>query len=238
MQDLLYRLGSQPAMQVACCTHSPVFIDIANHHKAIVRMTKSTTGDVSKKQVTQEIFVGQGDVVERQKLTAITRFNPTVNEMFFTSDVVLIEDQTAIAAFQRGAEITGLFQRHPRKRRGVSMIDTAGKTTITAFQKVLNAFEIPYRVLHDEDRSNRTAFALNVKIAALAANPLGLHPIHLVGPESLESTLGYAAGNSAGKPYDAVCKVEDLHQQNALPQAFTEAMNFVYFGTLIEPPPQ
>lgn len=35
----------------------------------------------------------------------------------------------------------------------------------------------------------------------------------------------------------AVAKVEELFNQNALPQAFIEAMNFVYFGSLIEPPP-
>jgi putative ATP-dependent endonuclease of the OLD family len=238
MQDLLYRLASQSAMQVACCTHSPVFIDIANQHKAIVRMAKSATGDVSAKQVTQEIFVGQADAVERQKLTAITRFNPSVNEIFFASEVVIMEELTAAAAFQRGAEVTGIFQRHPKKKRGVSIIDTTGKLNIPSFQKVLNAFDIPYRVLHDEDRSNPAAFAWNIKIAALAANPPGMHPVHLVGPESLENTLGYAAAGGAGKPYDAVCKVEELHGQNALPQAFAEALNFVYFGSLVEPPPQ
>lgn len=51
MRDLLYRLAAQPAFQVACCTHSPVFIDIANRYKAIVRMTKAANGDVSAKQV-------------------------------------------------------------------------------------------------------------------------------------------------------------------------------------------
>jgi hypothetical protein len=34
----------------------------------------------------------------------------------------------------------------------------------------------------------------------------------------------------------AVAKVEELVNQGALPQAFTEAMNFIYFGTLLEPP--
>ena len=57
----------------------------------------------------------------------------------------------------------------------------------------------------------------------------------MVGPESIESTLGYVAQGGAGKPYAAVCKVEELHNQNALPQPFLDALNFVYFGALTEP---
>jgi ABC-type dipeptide/oligopeptide/nickel transport system ATPase component len=235
MRDLLYRLADQPFFQVACCTHSPVFIDIANRHKAILKMAKSTEGKVTAKQVTHEIFVGHIDEVERQRLLAVTRFNPSVNEIFFAREVVLLEELTAVAAFERAAELTGIFARHPLKRRGVSIIETTGKGNIPAFQKVLNAFDIPYRVVHDEDRSDVSAFAGNARIMALSGNPPANHPIHLVGPESIESTLGYVAQRGAGKPYAAVCKVEELYHQSALPQAFKEALNFVYFGSLAEP---
>jgi predicted ATP-dependent endonuclease of OLD family len=235
MRDLLYRLSLQPFFQVACCTHSPVFIDIANRHKAIVRMAKDVDGAVSAKQVTQEIFVGQTDEVERQKLLAVSRFNPNVNEIFFAREVVLMEELTAVAAFERAAEITGLFVRHPHKRRGVSIVETTGKGNIPAFQKVLNAFDIPYRVIHDEDRSMPNEQANNLRILAFSGATQPPHPIHLVGPESIESTLGYVAQKGAGKPYAAVCKVEELHSQNAIPQSFIEALNFVYFGTLAEP---
>lgn len=234
MRDLLYRIAGQPSFQVACCTHSPVFIDIASRHKAIVRMAKAADGTVSAKQVTQEIFEGHADEIERQRLTAVSRFNPSVNEIFFAREVVLMEELTAVAAFERAAELTGLFVRHPQKRRGVSIIETTGKGNIPAFQRVLNVFDIPYRVIHDEDRSNATAMRENARIMALSGNPPARHPIHLVGPESIENTLGYLAAQKA-KPYDAVCKVEELHGQNALPQAFVDALNFVYFGTLAEP---
>jgi putative ATP-dependent endonuclease of OLD family len=235
MRDLLYRLASKHGLQVACCTHSPVFIDVANRHKAIVRMSKNGTGDVSAKQVAQEIFTGHADEVERQKLQTVARFNPAVNEVFFSNDVVIMEEFTAVAAFERGAELTGIFDRHPSKKRGVAIIETAGKGNIPAFQKVLNAFEIPYRVIHDEDRSSAQSLGENARIMAQAGNPPALHPIHLVGPESIESTLGYVASKSAGKPFAAVQKVEELHTQNSFPQPFIEALNFVYFGSLTEP---
>lgn len=235
MRDLLYRLSSQALFQVACCTHSPVFIDIANRHKAILKLSKASDGTVSSKQVTNDIFVGHADEVERQRLLAVSRFDPTVNELFFAREVVLLEELTAVAAFERAAEVTGLFMRHPDKRRGVSIIETNGKGNIPAFQKVLNAFDIPYRIVHDEDRSNAGELANNLRIMALSGTPPANRPIHMVGPESIENTLGYVPQGGTGKPYAAVCKVEELHNQNALPQPFLDAMNFVYFGALTEP---
>jgi energy-coupling factor transporter ATP-binding protein EcfA2 len=236
VRDLLYRLAAQPAFQVICCTHSPVFIDIANRHKAIVRMTKATNGAVSAKQVTTEIFVGPVDEVERQVLTAVSTFSPGVNELFFASEVVLLEELSALAAFERAAELTGLFIRHPMKRRGVSIIDANGKGSIPAFQKVLNAFDIPYRVVHDEDRSNPNEAAKNARIMAQAGNVPAARPIHLLSPECLEDVLGYQPPSKA-KPFAAVRRVEELAAQNTLPAAFLEALNFVYFGTLLEPQP-
>ena len=236
MRDLLYRLAAQPSFQVACCTHSPVFIDIANRHKAIVRMTKSANGNVAAKQVTNEIFVGPVDEVERQVLTAVSTFSPGVNELFFASEVVLLEELSALAAFERAAELTSLFTRHPMKRRGVSIIDTNGKASIPAFQKVLNAFDIPYRVLHDEDRSKPAEAAKNARIMAQAGNVPAARPIHLLSPECLEDVLGYKSPSKA-KPFAAVRRVEELVAQNELPAPFIEALNFVYFGTLLEPQP-
>ncbi|MFG7003133.1 TOPRIM nucleotidyl transferase/hydrolase domain-containing protein, partial [Burkholderia pseudomallei] len=75
--------------------------------------------------------------------------------------VVLMEEFSAIAAFERGAELMGLFERHLRLRREVSLVDCNGKSNIPAFQRVLNAFNIPYRVLHDEDPGNPAEQANN-----------------------------------------------------------------------------
>ncbi len=236
MRDLLYRLAAQPAFQVACCTHSPVFIDIANRYKAIVRMAKATNGDVSAKQVTQELFVGNANEIDRQVLTAVSKFSPGVNELFFAPEVVLLEELTALAAFERAAELTGLFDRHPMKRRGVAIIDANGKASIPAFQRVLNAFDIPYRVVHDEDRSKPAELARNLGIIAAAGVGPGARPVHLLSPDSIEDTLDYMPP-SKGKPYAAVCRVEGLAAQNALPAPFLAALNFVYFGTLTEPNP-
>ena len=237
MRDVLYRLSAKTGMQVACCTHSPIFLDIAERHKSIVRMSKSVAGDVSSIQVTEEIFVGTADAVDKARLQTVARFNPAVNELFFSRDVVLLEEFTAVAAFERAADITGIFARHPAIRRSVALVDADGKYTIPAFQKTLNAFSIPYRIVHDEDRGNASATAQNAKILALATNASGTRPIHMVGPTNIESVLGYEI-TSGSKPFAAVRKVEELHANNCLPLAFIEAVNFAYFGTVTEPVPQ
>jgi predicted ATP-dependent endonuclease of OLD family len=235
MRDLLYRLSGGQRMQVACCTHSPVFVDVANRHKAIVLMSKGREGLVTAKQVTTEIFVGTEDEVDRERLQTVARFNPFINELFFSRDVVLLEEFTAIAAFERAAELNGLFDRHPAIRRNVTMIDTSGKGNIPAFQRVLNAFAIPYRILHDEDRSNPQERSSNLRILAIATNPSGTRPIHMVGPESIENLLGYQSSKSSGKPFAAVREVEKLHASGGLPAEFIAALNFAYFGSLVEP---
>lgn len=234
MRDVLYRLAGQPGMQVACCTHSPVFLDIAERYRTIARMVKLPTGDASCQQVTQDLFPTPGDAAERQKLQTIARFHPTVNELFFAKHVVLFEEFSAIAAIERAAELAGLFARHRRLRREVTFVDCDGKQNITAFQRMLNAFAIPYRVLHDQDQNNPAAFAVNARIAA-ATPAAGGVLVHVVGPNDLEGMLGYVATKGASKPFVAVRRVEELHGQGALPPGFIEAMNVAYFGQAAEP---
>lgn len=233
MRDVLHRVAAQAGTQVACCTHSPVFLDIATNYRAIVRMLKTPQGDAAAHQVTQDLFPGQPLQADRQRLNTVARFDPTVNELFFAKQVVLMEEFSAIAAFERGAETMGLFERHQRLRREVSFVDCNGKSNIPAFQRVLNAFDIPYRVLHDEDPGNAAERANNQKIFLLL--PGGAAQLHLIAPD-LEGLLGYQAP-SKSKPYAAVSTVENLHAQGQLPAAFQQAVCMAYFGQAAEPLP-
>ncbi|WP_445147367.1 ATP-dependent nuclease [Dyella sp. Tek66A03] len=233
MRDVLHRLAAQEGTQVACCTHSPIFLDIASHYRAIVRMLKTPQGDAASHQVTEDLFPGQPLQADRQRLNTVARFDPTVNELFFAKRVVLMEEFSAIAAFERGAEVMGLFERHQRLRREVSFVDCNGKSNIPAFQRVLNAFNIPYRVLHDEDPGNPAEQANNQKILLLL--PDGANQLHLIAPD-LEGLLGYQPP-SKSKPYAAVSTVENLHAQGQLPAAFQQAVCMAYFGQAAEPLP-
>ncbi len=235
MRDLLYDLASQRKMQVVACTHSPVFLDIADKYKSIVRLTRDGVGVVKAHQVTGELFPGPEDQSEKERIQTVSRFDPAVNEVFFSSQVVLFEEFSAIAAFERAAELVGIFDRHPGVRRTVTAIDCTGKQNIPAFQRTLNAFHIPYRVIHDEDRGKPDQLAHNARIAAWAAGAVPVATTHMLSPDDLEGVLGFQVPKSASKPYLAVRRVEELAAMNALPVSFIEALNFAYFGQISEP---
>lgn len=232
MKDVLHRLAAQAGTQVACCTHSPVFLDIAENYRAIVRMYKTPQGDAAIHQVTQDLFPGVPNQLDKQRLNIVAKFDATVNELFFAKRVVLMEEFSAIAAFEHAARLMGLFERHRRIRREVALVDCNGKSNIPAFQRVLNAFDIPYRVLHDADPGNPAEQTNNQRIFGLLPN--GVAQVHLVNPD-LEGLLGYAPGKN--KPFTAVCTVDNLYTQGQLPVPFQQAVCMAYFGQMTEPQP-
>ncbi|MHB8756361.1 MAG: ATP-dependent nuclease, partial [Candidatus Acidiferrales bacterium] len=189
MRDVLYQLAEQPGFQVICTTHSPVFLDIARAHKTIVRTVKSPEGRMVKfLQVSDDIFAGQDANAERERISLVKNFHPTVNEVFFAKRVVLLEESSALVAFARAAELIGMFERHPNLRRDVTLIDCDGKGSIPMFQRVLNRFEIPYTVIHDEDRGNRDQERENARIEGLLDAAHGRNR-HLISPTNLEGLL-------------------------------------------------
>lgn len=230
MRDALYRLALQPRFQVICTTHSPVFLDMGGQHRRIVRVVKNANRDVALFQVSGELFAAEDDSEDRDRLRVVAEFHPTVNEVFFAKRVVLFEEASAVCAFERAAELTGLFDRHPQSRRDVTLINCEGNGNIPMFQLVLNHFHIQYTVIHDEDRGNASANVTNERIEHL----LHSNSRHLVSPTDLEGLLGYVAAGR-DKPYQAVKKVEELADVNSLPPDFMQALNWVYFGQDSEP---
>ncbi len=232
MRDVLYRLATQPGLQVICSTHSPVFLDMAQKHRAIVRVVKNPDRKVNIQQVLTDLFEGDDAKSEHDRLRLVAAFNPVVNEIFFAKRVVLFEEPSAPTAFERAAELTGIFDRHPGARYDVALVDCRGKRSIPMFQKVLNHFGIPYLVLHDEDRSNPTEASVNTKITNALMPGLGTQ--FMISPENIEGLLGYVPVKR-DKPYQAFKKVEELYEASGLPEMFLKAMNMVFFGQETEP---
>ena len=202
-------------------------------HSAIVRVVKGADGRVSFFQVTSDLFTGDDAQSERDQLRLITSFHPTVNEVFFARRVVLLEEQSALGAFQRCAELTGLFERHPDIRRDATLIDCVEKQNIPLFQTVLNHFQIQYTVVHDQDAGNPAEQAPNSKIETLLSAGVMKNSRHMISPNDLEHMLGFIAKKH--KPYEALMAVERLCQDDGLPVEFSCAMNWVYFAQETEP---
>ena len=178
-------------------------------------------------QVLEDLFDGEEDA--KDLLSMVAKFHPGINEVFFAKEVVLMEEESSIAAFSTAAEITGLFDRHPDCRYDVSLVDCCGKTAVKLYQQVLNHFGIPYRVVHDED-TGKAQKQENAEIADL----LNGNPCKMLCPD-LEGVLGYSP--SKQKPYRAMCRVKELGP-DGLPDVFMNTMNWIYFSQEEEPPVQ
>ncbi len=219
MRDTLYDLSKSDNYQVICCTHSPVFIDMAEKHTAIVRLDIDKTRKITPKQVTEEIFTGETAEDDKKRLRMITNFDPAVNELFFAKRVVLVEGDTEIAVFQATAELVGLFNQNPHAKRDTTFINCHGKWTILLFLEVLNHFGVEYIVFHDEDKDkDGNVLQANEAIGKLVRSP---NERRMFSPNDLESLLGYDAGKK-DKPIRAVKKIEELASANSIPDEFQE----------------
>ncbi len=133
--------------QVIYATHSPLFIDAFEHDSIAIVTKPSIEKGTLVTTCNSAAFDGLDD---RKIFKGLTRLNPTINEMFFAKRVLLVEgpeDQIAVNAF--------LVDEKKIKNRveeiDWSIIVAGGKEAIPFFQRVLNAFAIPYTVLHDLD---------------------------------------------------------------------------------------
>jgi predicted ATP-dependent endonuclease of OLD family len=92
----------------------------------------------------------QSTALVRKIFQGFTKLNPAMNELFFATRVLLVEgpeDLVAVTAILQRAGIV----RVRVEELGWSILVCGGKPSIPFFQRVLNAFSIPYAVMHDLD---------------------------------------------------------------------------------------
>lgn len=227
MRDALYDLAASEHYQVICSTHSPVFLNMAEKHRAIVRLEKDwKTRQVIKRQVTSEIFTGDTALERKKWLRMVLDFDPGVNELFFAKRVVLVEGDTEVAVLAEAAKLMGIFDEHPHLRHDVTIVNCHGKWTIPAFQQVLDHFEIEYFVLHDQDAENSPAFGANKVIGELLRSPEDCYMF----VENLEQALRMDAPPK-DRPIRALEHVRALIQSGAgFPKEFSGAVRLAYLG--------
>jgi len=122
-------------------THSPHFIRMEDYrHIVIVKKPDLETGTIVQR-VKEELFEGE----KKKRFNMIRFFNPDRNELFFARKVVLVEGATEKVLLPLLAKRLDCFDH------SVSIIDCGSKFNLTLYMEVLNAFGIPYLVIHDED---------------------------------------------------------------------------------------
>lgn len=211
----LREIASTPGNQVFICSHSTHFVNL-DFYKSIVIVRKD---DVKKgttiKHCTQDLFEGDDADDKKHRFHMAAWVNPDRGELFFARKVVLVEGETEHAIFPFLAAKLDCFDP------SVTIIDCGSKHNLLLYIRILNAYQIPYAVVHDEDplpdpippdwndhkrREKRRTFELNASIAAEVNTDLG--SIFVLSPD-FESASGVSKrqGVKMGK---AIAALEHL----------------------------
>ncbi len=171
MRDALLKIAQSGVGQVVCTTHSPVFLDLADRHDGIVIVRRSGGAPFRTQRVDDVFKQDEEDREQRARLRMLLSFDSAANEVFFADSVCLVEGDCEVAAIEATARKLHELKKidlpaYLVARRSVAVVNCRGKWTIPAFQTVLKAFGIRYRVVHDEDTSDGPRRA-NDQIAGL-----------------------------------------------------------------------
>ncbi|WP_080890447.1 ATP-dependent nuclease [Photobacterium angustum] len=240
LKGILETIGASNNWQVVSTTHSPFLIDVASDPKSLVLVSRNGRGEPSEvKQLQSDPFaVAANGAQERQALRAALDFHPTVCEAFFASRVVLVEGDSEVAVFKRASEILEVFEMASSNVENTTIVSCGGKWTIPAIARLLANFEIPFRIVHDMDRKDRTEeelqnltgidpYRANAKIDSAAPNV-----DKFVVEDTLEDLL-WPNDRPAGKdkPYQAWKRIdyllENVDELRDL-TSFRDLISFVY----------
>ncbi len=176
--------------QVMYTTHSPWFVDAYEAERVALVTKHDAAAGTRVRSCDSSAFDGLDD---KKLFQGFTRLNPAMNELFFAKRVLLVEGPEDSIAVTATLKKLGRITTRPEELEW-SVIPCGGKPSIPFFQRVLNAFKIPYAVLYDLDiavamREDDKAVQQkrNDTIAALrGTNPVHTYPVHL------ERSLGLA----------------------------------------------
>jgi CRISPR-associated exonuclease Cas4 len=134
------------------------------------------------RQCSHDLFEGEGDRDRKNAFHLASWINPDRGELFFARKVVLVEGETERTA------LPFLATRLDCLDPSISVVDCGSKHNLPLYIELLNAFQLNYIVIHDEDpvpdpipsgwckdkvRAKRDTFALNDTIAHLVDPLLG-----------------------------------------------------------------
>lgn len=240
LKGTLETIGASNHWQVVSTTHSPFLIDVASDPQSLVLVSRNSRGEPTEvKQLQADPFalVANG-ARERQALRATLDFHPTVCEAFFASRVVLVEGDSEVAIFKRASEILEALGMESSNVDNTTIVSCGGKWTIPAIARLLANFEVPFKIVHDMDKKDRTEDELQelTGIDPYRANAKIDHAAPGVGKFVVEDTLEDllwpdARPSGKDKPYRAWKRVnhllENVDELRDL-TGFRNLLSFVY----------
>jgi hypothetical protein len=158
--------------QVIYSTHSPAFVDVwAYHMIGVVRKDSIALG--TKVHQCDEGILATSDA--KKDFQLLNSFGLDKNRLFFSRHTILVEgeeDNIAILATGRSLK---LFNEFPEEI-GFTVIETDNKEQMPKFQKMLNAFKLPYTVLLELDNKSESDDSNKRILEQLDGNKCIKHP--------------------------------------------------------------
>ncbi|MED5047253.1 AAA family ATPase [Bacillus siamensis] len=162
LKNALKNISKQAQWQVLISTRSPFLIDVVENPMSLAILNRKSSSEAPYiNQLKQDPFE-KGINIESEKnaLRASLDFHPTVNQAFFAKRVVLVEGDTEKSLFNHRLRVHEHYEISEEVFNTTTIVSCGGKWTIVPFAKLLKAFKIPFRIVHDCDRKDRTDEAL------------------------------------------------------------------------------
>lgn len=230
-RESLYQVADISGWQVLASTHSPIFIDVAKPHTTIIRVDSSSSTGPRVFQSEKADFSDD----DRLVLQMIRACHPTVNEFFFSENVVLVEGNTEVAVLE---ELRNRSQ-HP-DASSLQIVNCLGKNNLILFAKILNQFGSPYTILHDSDapRAKRqgkyiknSAWTANQNICdVVASRSEKLAPVFKVAHTPDFETVYFGDPVQGDKPFNAIKKLSLGKFEKDLDKLFEHLLNKTHPG--------
>jgi predicted ATPase len=240
LKTALKNIAKSDNWQVIISTHSPFLLDIAEDPSSLIIFRKPNQIGKRFKQIQQDPFEQDNDTRnDKMALRAALDFHPTVAEAFFAERVVLVEGDTEIAVFRHSKKLLEILKISSEKSDNTTLISCGGKWTIPAMARLLREFEIPFRVIHDQDRKSRSddelklvtsidPYSANARIRE-CVDDLNLRVVddtfeHLIWPDPDLTPV-----SKNGKPYMAWLRIKELCDTCDGLEPYTKLQDIVRF---------
>jgi putative ATP-dependent endonuclease of OLD family len=143
-RDLL-DISETPGNQVFICSHSTHFVNLDQYQSIVIVRKDNARKGTKVRQCSRDLFEGEDAESKKHRFHMASWVNPDRGELFFARKVILVEGETEQTLFPFIANKLGCFDP------SVTIVDCASKHNLLLYIRILNAFEIKYVVVHDED---------------------------------------------------------------------------------------
>lgn len=227
--NVLYDLPKSGNWQVMVTTHSPIFIDLSRDNTTVVRVDRSSVGEVSSCTLYKPKRANLTED-EREHLKLLNIFDPYVAEFFFGGQVIIVEGDTEYSALKYVAEKENLHQN-------IQIIRARGKATIISLCKILNQFSAKYSILHDSDKPTiivrgkeqaNSAWTVNQNLMNEVEAQIKSQSVRVLAslPNFEEAYLG-SPSKKGDKPYTALMNIKkDQDSYNEIKSLLTSLLDF------------